>query len=117
MTHKEWSLIGVLGLIPSLLILTATRLSLVPAVVFTIPLVGGLALWLATTYKTQVDPLKHVGMILGELAHFVFPFMEDGTFHYVSGMYTALLPLFPASYGLHVTLREISTARSKAPSI
>jgi hypothetical protein len=191
MTQKEWSLIGVLGLIPLLLILTATRLSIVPAVVFTIPLVGGLALWLATTYKTQVDPLKliipylltliffiihvyeeyitdfevamtdisglhvlerdfltivaflgpvvwltgailllkriaagyyfmssmYVGMILGELAHFVFPFMEDGTFHYVSGMYTALLPLLPASYGLRVTLRETRRARSKAPLI
>jgi hypothetical protein len=189
MTQKEWSLIGVLGLIPMLLILTATRLSIVPAVVFTIPLVGGLALWLATTYKTQVDPLKliipylltliffiihvyeeyitdfemamtdisglhvlerdfltivgflgpvvwltgailllkriaagyyfmssmYVGMIIGELAHFVFPFMEDGTFHYVSGMYTALLPLFPAGYGLQVTLRETRAARSKTP--
>jgi hypothetical protein len=47
----------------------------------------------------------------------VFPFMEDGTFHYVSGMYTALLPLLPASYGLQVTLREIRAARSKAPLI
>jgi hypothetical protein len=186
MTHKQWSLIGVLGFIPLLLILTATRLSIVPAVVFTIPLVGGLALWLATTYKLQVDPLKlitpylltliffiihvyeeyitdfevamtdisgfhvlerdfltivaflgpvvwlsgailllkridagyyfmssmYVGMIFGELAHFVFPFMEDGTFHYVSGMYTALLPLFPASYGLLVTLREVRNANA-----
>jgi hypothetical protein len=179
-TQKQWSLLGVLGFIPLLLILTATRLSIVPAVVFTIPLVGGLVLWLATTYKTQVDPLilitpylltiifffihvyeeyitdfevamtaisgvhvlerdfltiivflgpvvwlsgailllkridagyylmssMYVGMILGELAHFVFPFLQDGTFHYVSGMYTALLPLLPASYGLYVTVRE-----------
>jgi hypothetical protein len=61
MTHKEWSLIGVLG-----------------------------------------------------FTRFVFPFMEDGTFDYVSGMYTALLRLFPASYGLDVTLREVKNAT--APS-
>jgi hypothetical protein len=186
MTQKQWSLVGVLGLLPVFLILTATRLSIVPAVVFTIPLVGGLVLWLATTYKTQVDPLKlivpylltmiffiihvyeeyitdfevamtdisgvhvlerdfltiivflgpvvwlsgailllkriaagyyfmsamYVGMIVGELAHFVFPFMEDGTFHYVSGMYTALLPLLPASYGLNTILREVRNTKS-----
>ena len=46
-------------------------------------------------------------MILAELSHFLFPFLEDGTFHYVSGMYTAALPLIPAGYGLYVTLREI----------
>jgi hypothetical protein len=186
MTQKQWSLVGVLGLLPVFLILTATRLSIVPAVVFTIPLVGGLVLWLATTYKTQVDPLKlivpylltmiffiihvyeeyitdfevamtdisgvhvlerdfltiivflgpvvwlsgailllkriaagyyfmsamYVGMIVGELAYFVFPFMEDGTFHYVSGMYTALLPLLPASYGLNTILREVRNTKS-----
>jgi hypothetical protein len=49
----------------------------------------------------------YVNMIVAALAHFVFPFMEDGTFHYVSGMYTAALPLLPAGYGLYITLREI----------
>jgi len=33
------------------------------------------------------------GMMIGELSHFVFPFMEDGRFHYSAGMYTAILPI------------------------
>jgi len=44
-------------------------------------------------------------MILAELAHFVFPFMVDGTFHYESGMYAAALPLFPALYGMYHMMR------------
>lgn len=48
-----------------------------------------------------------VAMTLAELSHYVFPFLEDGTFHYVSGMYTAALPLIPAGYGLYVTIREV----------
>ena len=57
----------------------------------------------------------YANMIVAELAHFVFPFMEDGTFHYVSGMYTAALPLLPAIYGLYITLREIRKTRSRPP--
>ena len=53
-------------------------------------------------------------MAIAELSHFVFPFLEDGTFHYASGMYTAALPLFPAGYGLYVMLREIRRARSES---
>jgi len=48
-----------------------------------------------------------VAMTIAELAHFVFPFVIDGTFHYESGMYTAALPLIPAFYALFVMLREI----------
>src|SRR5262249_10396407 len=33
------------------------------------------------------------GMMFAELAHFVSPFIEDGTFHYTPGMYTAILPV------------------------
>jgi uncharacterized membrane protein YraQ (UPF0718 family) len=50
----------------------------------------------------------YVAMMFAELSHFVFPFLEDGTFHYVSGMYTAAIPLFPAAYGFYITLREIN---------
>lgn len=39
-------------------------------------------------------------MVFAELAHFVFPFAIDGTFHYEAGMYTAALPLIPAFWGL-----------------
>ena len=52
-----------------------------------------------------------IAMVIAELAHFVFPFVIDGTFHYESGMYTAALPLIPAFYGLHVMLREIRAQR------
>lgn len=48
-----------------------------------------------------------IAMTMAELAHFVFPFLEDGTFHYVSGMYTAALPLIPAGYGMYITMKEI----------
>ena len=52
-----------------------------------------------------------VAMTIAELSHFVFPFLQDGTFHYVSGMYTAALPMIPAGYGLYITLREIARIR------
>ncbi len=55
----------------------------------------------------------YVAMIIAELSHFVFPFIKDGTFHYVSGMYTAALPLIPAIYGLSITLSEIKKERNK----
>jgi hypothetical protein len=32
------------------------------------------------------------GMMFGEPSHFIFPFILDGRFHYVSGMLTAVLP-------------------------
>lgn len=52
-----------------------------------------------------------VAMTVAELSHFVFPFLEDGTFHYVSGMYTAALPLIPAGYGLYVTVGLVRRKR------
>ena len=54
-----------------------------------------------------------VAMTMAELSHFIFPFMEDGTFHYVSGMYTAALPLIPAGYALYIVLREIKIEKTK----
>ena len=156
-----------------------------PALIFSIATIGGFFLWLATTYKTPIDPYKviipyllsiiffmihvyeeyltdfevaltditglhvlernfltvaafvgpiiwltgailllkrtqlgyyflsffFVAMTIAELSHFVFPFLEDGTFHYVSGMYTAALPLIPAGYGLYIVLKEIRNIR------
>lgn len=42
-----------------------------------------------------------VAMILGEPAHLlVFPFMEGGRYHYFPGMWSALLPMAPAVYGI-----------------
>ncbi|GLQ54003.1 hypothetical protein [Devosia nitrariae] len=54
-----------------------------------------------------------IAMTIAELAHFVFPFVIDGTFHYESGMYTAALPLVPAYYGLYVMMKEIGRIRSE----
>jgi len=51
-------------------------------------------------------------MTIAELAHFVFPFVIEGRFYYESGMYTALLPLIPAYYGLYVMFQEIKAARA-----
>ncbi len=55
-----------------------------------------------------------VAMTIAELSHFIFPFMEDGTFHYASGMYTAALPLIPAFYGLRVVLKEIKDIKNES---
>lgn len=52
-------------------------------------------------------------MTIAELAHFVFPFVLDGTFHYESGMYTAALPLIPAYFGLYIMFREIRQVRAE----
>lgn len=54
-----------------------------------------------------------VAMTMAELSHYIFPFMQDGTFHYVSGMYTAALPLIPAGYALYIVLREIKLEQAK----
>lgn len=54
-----------------------------------------------------------VAMTMAELSHYLFPFMEDGTFHYVSGMYTAALPLIPAGYALFIVLQEIKIEKAK----
>lgn len=159
-----------------------------PAIIFTIASVGGFLLWMFTTFKTPIDPLKvivpylftillfivhvyeeyvtdfevvmtditgfhmleknfltvaafvapilwiggaililkktqigyyflsffYVAMMIAELSHYVFPFLEDGTFHYVSGMYSAALPLIPAVYGFRITLMEIKKERTKS---
>jgi len=53
----------------------------------------------------------YVGMMFAELSHFIFPFLEDGTFHYVSGMYTAAIPLIPAGYGFYITMQEIKKTK------
>jgi hypothetical protein len=160
-----------------------------PAIVFFVAAGGGLVLWLATTFRVPVDPLKvivpyllavilfiihvyeeyvthfeglvhdltgfhvverqfltvaafvvpvlwllgavlllkrtnigyymlsffFVAMTIAELSHFVFPFLQDGTFHYASGMYTAALPLIPAGYGLYVVIREVRRQRTRSP--
>ncbi len=53
-----------------------------------------------------------MAMMFAELSHFIFPFLEDGTFHYVSGMYTAAIPLIPAGYGFYITMTEIKKKKA-----
>jgi hypothetical protein len=51
------------------------------------------------------------GMIIGELSHFVFPFIEDGRFHYSAGMYTAILPIASACWMFSRIRREMKEFR------
>lgn len=50
------------------------------------------------------------GMMFAELSHFVSPFLEDGTFHYSPGMFTALLPVISGWLMFGIVLREMKTA-------
>lgn len=53
----------------------------------------------------------YFGMMFGEPMHFVFPFIENGTFHYVAGMYTAALPSIAGWWTFVVMVREVRRAR------
>lgn len=57
-----------------------------------------------------------IAMVYSELAHFVFPFVNDGKFEYFPGMYTALLPLIPALYGIHIMLDEYRNEKLSIPA-
>jgi hypothetical protein len=50
-----------------------------------------------------------VAMTIAELSHFVFP--------YVSGMYTAALPLIRAGYGLYITMWLVRRERRKGGNV
>ncbi len=76
-------------------------------------LTGAVLLLKRTDLGYYILSFLFVAMTIAELSHFVFPFLEDGTFHYTSGMYTAALPLIPAWYGLYITLSEIRKQRAK----
>jgi hypothetical protein len=53
----------------------------------------------------------YFGMMFGEPMHFVFPFIENGTFHYVAGMYTAALPSIAGWSTFLILVRETRRAR------
>lgn len=172
------------ALISTTLLIGVTALG-IPAVLFSIALLGGLAVWGATTLRTPIDPrriivpylmtvalfvvhvleeyLTHIeqllstisgytitqsnflllaaffapvfwvtgaalllkgsqlgeyiastfyfGMIAGESSHFIFPFLEDGHFHYASGMITALPLIACAAYALRLTVIAVRSAK------
>ena len=52
------------------------------------------------------------GMMFGEPSHYAFPFILDGHFHYVSGMYTAGLPSAAGWFCCVLIVREVRMARS-----
>jgi hypothetical protein len=56
------------------------------------------------------------GMMFGELSHFAFPFMENGKFHYVAGMYTCALPIASAWYTFLIMSREAKRQRMRLSS-
>ena len=56
----------------------------------------------------------YFGMMFGEPQHFVFPFIENGTFHYVAGMYTAALPSMAGWWAFLVAVREMRTLKAEA---
>lgn len=70
-------------------------------------LTGAILLLKKTDFGFYLLSFFFVAMTIAELSHFIFPFIEDGTFHYVSGMYTAALPLIPAGYGLYILFDEL----------
>jgi len=58
----------------------------------------------------------YFGMMFGELTHFIFPIVLDGRFHYMAGMYTALLPSLAAWYTFGVVWRNVRSARRRPGS-
>jgi hypothetical protein len=56
------------------------------------------------------------GMMLGEVSHFIFPFMEDSTFHYSAGMYTAILPIVSGWITFLKIQQEIKKTKSNTPA-
>ena len=56
-----------------------------------------------------------VGMMIGEPTHMlVFPLMEGGRYHYFPGMWTSLLPMVPAAYGIWRMLADDAAAKRAA---
>lgn len=53
------------------------------------------------------------GMMFAELSHFVSPLLEDGTFRYTPGMYTAILPVLSGWFTFRVILREMNGRRGQ----
>lgn len=92
------------------------------SIVFLVPLV-----WITGAALTAIrHPIGgfitwfiFVGMILGEPTHLaVFPVLEGGRYHYFPGMWTALVPLVPAIWGMQVMVADYRQAhRAVLPSV
>jgi hypothetical protein len=51
------------------------------------------------------------GMMFIEPTHFLAPFIQDGTFHYVGGMWTAILPISMGWYTFTRLRREVRASK------
>jgi hypothetical protein len=79
--------------------------------------VAGAALLLkGSQWGEYIASTFYFGMIAGELSHFIFPFMEDGHFHYASGMITAVPLIASAAYTLRLTVRAVRAAKDLSSS-
>lgn len=57
-----------------------------------------------------------VAMTVSELAHFIFPLAAYGEMRYFSGLYTAVLPLFPAGWCIYQLIQQSSAPRQSGSS-
>ncbi|MEE8257073.1 MAG: hypothetical protein V3R60_04220 [Acidobacteriota bacterium] len=75
-------------------------------------ILGGVSLLYRNPLGNYVCWFLFIGMIFAELTHFVFPIVEGGPYHYFSGMWTALLPLIPAAFGMRRLIVDSRDSKS-----
>lgn len=113
-TYEEW----VTGFIPFMSRLSGHTLTpnaflLVAGCVAPILWLIGAILLLKRTHLGYYMMSFYFFTTLAEFAHFVFPFMENGTFHYTPGMYTALLPFIALSFAFKIVISDTKKARPR----
>lgn len=59
-------------------------------------ILGALGLYYRNPFGNFIVWFISFGMLLGEPAHFIFPLIEGGRYHYFPGMWTALFPMITA---------------------
>lgn len=56
-----------------------------------------------------------IGMVLGEPVHLLFPVLEGGRYAYFPGLWTALLPMVPALWGIQLLVRDSRAPQLRGP--
>jgi hypothetical protein len=72
---------------------------------------GAALLLMGSQLGEYIASTLYFGMIAGESSHFIFPFLEDGHFHYASGMITAVPLIVSAAYTLRLTVHAVRSAK------
>lgn len=68
---------------------------------------GAIALYYKNPIGYYLTWFVFFGMLVGEPTHYlIFPLIQPGGYNYFSGMWTALFPMVPAIYGVHLVLTE-----------